>query len=573
MPTPECSLPPLLRCAARWALLLGGALLLGRRLYHEGRRPSGAPLQGVVGADVTLSGSQAACASCHRRSGYGSSEGPIEVRAITAAALFGQRPAPSLAPRPAAPLGATPMAGHSAAAQEARATAQALRSGRAQQLAGERQRPVYDDAALGRAIRLGVDVSGRSMHPAMPRFDLDGPELAALAAYLKTLSLQAAPGVTPDAVHFATVIQPGSDPLQRQALLDVLQTYLRDRNLGQRAELRREAAGLVRLQRSSREWVLHVWDLQGDSDAWAQQLQAHYARQPVFALLSGLGQASWWPIHAFSESMALPCIFPQVELPVLAEHDFYTVYLNRGMTLQAQALAQFLLAQPQPAALTQVYAPDAASRTAAAAFRSAWQAGGGRALREQALAQAPPPSFWQALARQRPAPTLLLWLPPDYLEQAQALGAPDAPGAQRPAIYLSASQHPALPRALDADRSGRVRLVWPQELPALRQARLDGVRRWLVSKGLAPGDETVQMNAYLAVTTLALVMGHSMDTYSREFLLERLEHLLGSALESSLYPHLSLGPGQRYASKGSYIVARRGTPAPQLQALSDWIVP
>ncbi len=46
---------------------------------------------------------------------------------------------------------------------------------------------------------------------------------------------------------------------------------------------------------------------------------------------------------------------------------------------------------------------------------------------------------------------------------------------------------------------------------------------------------------------------------------------LGNSLELSMYPHLSLGPGQRYASKGSYIVkvGEQGDQSP----LSDWIVP
>jgi len=68
-----------------------------------------------------------------------------------------------------------------------------------------------------------------------------------------------------------------------------------------------------------------------------------------------------------------------------------------------------------------------------------------------------------------------------------------------------------------------------------------------------------------------MMVSHSMDTYSRDFLLERMEHRLGTSLEVSIYPHLSLGPGQRFASKGSYIVKVEagGTLTP----LSDWIVP
>jgi hypothetical protein len=70
-----------------------------------------------------------------------------------------------------------------------------------------------------------------------------------------------------------------------------------------------------------------------------------------------------------------------------------------------------------------------------------------------------------------------------------------------------------------------------------------------------------------------MLVTHSKDTYSREFLLERMEHRLGTALEPSIYPHLSLGPGQRFASKGSYIVAVGGADDRELTPVSDWIVP
>ena len=77
--------------------------------------------------------------------------------------------------------------------------------------AGSRPRPAYDDASLARSIREGIDVTGRVMDAAMPRYALDAAALASLTAYLKTLSATASPGVTGAAVHFATVIQPGTD--------------------------------------------------------------------------------------------------------------------------------------------------------------------------------------------------------------------------------------------------------------------------------------------------------------------------------------------------------------------------
>jgi hypothetical protein len=282
-------------------------LAIGRRIYREGVLPSGQPLQGVGAANVTLVGEQAACATCHRRSGYGSSEGPIEVGAITGPALFGDRVAP-LAPGSLATSVSTVDDTGLSPKEAARARARALREVRAAQFVGSRQRPAYDDASVARSLRDGIDVSGRRMNASMPRYALDPAALEALTAYLKTLSVQVSPGVTDDKVHFATVIQPGTDPAQRRALLDVLQAFMQDRNRGLLDEVRRQRGGSKHLGRSYREWVLHVWDLKGPSDTWGAQLETYYKAQPVFALVSGLGNASWRPIHDFSERFELPSI-------------------------------------------------------------------------------------------------------------------------------------------------------------------------------------------------------------------------------------------------------------------------
>jgi ABC-type branched-subunit amino acid transport system substrate-binding protein len=353
-------------------------------------------------------------------------------------------------------------------------------------------------------------------------------------------------------------------------MLEVLQAFIEDRNRGLRDQVLREQGGSKRLGRSYRDWVLHVWDLQGPSDTWTAQLEADYRAQPVFALVGGLGNASWRPIHDFSERFEVPCIFPQTEVPVLAEHDFYTVYLSRGVTLEAQALARFLSDSGESGTVLQVFSRDEASATAADAFRSAWKAAAGAAPVDLPIDEHAEAAYWQQLAEKAVGATLVLWLPPRDLEHAQSL---TAAGSRIKAVYLSSSLIASPRTGLAADATGLVRLVYPQDPPALRDARLAVVRRWLGSNGIAPADEQVQMNAYLAATVTGMLVTHSKDTYSREFLLERMEHRLGTALEPSIYPHLSLGPGQRFASKGSYIVAVGGADDRELTPVSDWIVP
>ncbi len=555
-------------------------LAAGRRIYREGILPSGQPLRGAGQAGVTLSGRDAACATCHRRSGYGSSEGSIEVRAITGPALFGERVAPTAPSRaPTEPVAAT-AAPHSAqaagssptpsaAAEAARAKAQALRAERTAMFAGNRPRPAYDEATLERAIRTGVDVSGRTMDATMPRFALDDTAMKSLSAYLRTLSMTASPGVSEDTVRFATVIEPGVDAAEEHALVEMLQVFFRDRNLGQRTELRREQAGQVHLGRTFREWVLDVWELKGPSSTWDAQLEAYYRKQPVFALVSGLGRESWRPIHEFSERLELPCIFPQTDLPVVEGENVYTVYLSEGVTLEARALAKFLRDGASHGKVVQVYRREDASATAAGAFRSAW-GGGQPALQERVLGVAPEAAYWRQLAQDSAGATLVLWLRPEDLEHAQSL---TEAGSPLEAVYLSTALVGSQSTGILPDASGRLRIIYPQDPPAMRAARLEVVKRWMHNNGIALVDEPLQFNAYLAATVTGMLVTHSKDTWSRDFLLERMEHRLGTAVELSIYPHLSLGPGQRFASKGSYIAKLEGSDATQVSLLSDWIVP
>ena len=80
----------------------------------------------------------------------------------------------------------------------------------------------------------------------------------------------------------------------------------------------------------------------GPAASWPAQLQAQYAQQPVFAVLSGMAPGSWQPIHDFCEQNQVPCLFPVTDLPVVDEQSFYTVYLSQGMTLEADAIARHL---------------------------------------------------------------------------------------------------------------------------------------------------------------------------------------------------------------------------------------
>jgi len=83
----------------------------------------------------------------------------------------------------------------------------------------------------------------------------------------------------------------------------------------------------------------------------------------------------------------------------------------------------------------------------------------------------------------------------------------------------------------------------------------------------------VQVNAQFAMTVVSDVVGHIMDSFSRDLFVERIEHVVGQTPMASVYQNVSLGPGQRFAAKGGSVVQVLDADRKQLKALSGWIVP
>jgi hypothetical protein len=349
---------------------------LGQRIYREGIGASGEPLSAIGSARARLSGRDVACVACHRRSGYGTSEGRFFIRPITGPALRED-------------------------------LSVAVRSPRIKSRLGSRPRPAYTEATLARAIRKGVDSADKPLDPAMPRYAMSDAEMKAVAAYLFSLSERPSPGVDAQDIHFATVIQPGVAPERRRAMLEIMQAFVKDKDSNMRLEDRRRQVGNFRRYRAYRKWVLHVWELKGPSESWGEQLETYYRQQPVFALIGGLGSSSWRPVHEFSERFEIPCIFPQVDLPTLSGVNNYTVYLSKGVVLEAEVLAKFLHGKGAAKRVVQAYRANDAGAAAAAALRSAL--GADIALEDRVLEGSADGAFWQSVFGAR-ADALVLWL-------------------------------------------------------------------------------------------------------------------------------------------------------------------
>ena len=64
-----------------------------------------------------------------------------------------------------------------------------------------------------------------------------------------------------------------------------------------------------------------------------------------------------------------------------------------------------------------------------------------------------------------------------------------------------------------------------------------------------------------------------VDTFVPDYLVERIEAMLEHRIITGYYPRLALAPGQRFASKGGYIVHFSEPTGTKLVADGDWVVP
>jgi hypothetical protein len=527
---------------------------VGRAIYEQGRLPDGAPVRAMRPEGFEVTGEYAACATCHRRSGMGSVEGSLD-RTVLVPPIVGP-----LLFAPARFHGRYLDALHHWVPNEP--WKRAL------------ERGAYDEASLARALREGVDPDGNVLVSPMPLYALDGDAVAALAAHLRTLAAEPAPGVEERVLHLATIVTPGADPDEAERVLGVLRAW----SAGSRA--------------SGHEWRLHEWRLDGDPGRWPAQLDARYLDRPVFAVLSGAGGAQWEPVHRFCERQRIPCVLPSLEIAPDARDAYYSIYFSPGVPLEARILARALKpahdGDAAPSRVVQVIGDDVGEQ-AAGAFAAALH-GTDLAPTDRRFRWSAPAS---AVADLAPEDALVLWLRSGEVAELAA-AVPDGPAAER--VYLSALLAP--PEALSLPSRWRERVVWVSlfddlgvqgELSRLR------LRAWLARAGLpTPVSLRAEADAYVAayLTSEALSEIRQQEVrrpevpLGRDHLIETIETLANKYSDGTeivdpdghvaFYGRMSLGPGQRTAVRGGILVRRASPGSPgsnRLAPIGARIVP
>lgn len=530
------------------------ALRLGEAIYFKGMLPSGRPVQALVQGDIELNGTMGTCTNCHMKSGLGSMEGGV----LTL---------PTNGPRLYAPLT------------------------RQQDLPGplmnrtmfkNTPRPAYSDASLANALSYGVDPAGRYLSETMPRYQLNEDEMRILVFYLKHLSAGVSPGVGEEEIRFATVVSDRVSAEDRDALLLPIKAALNeewnDRLLVLGAKWNAQWYGAEAARQGKvpklRKAVLDVWELKGAESTWGAQLDALYRKQPVFALLGGVTRGSWGPVHRFCEENRIPSLFPTTELPTVSATDWYTLYFSKGVYQEGETAAKYLAHAPDLPpyrSVVQVFRDTEAGRALSRGFDDTWKEIGKAPLSAHRLApgEGIGPGFWTRLRSSHPNAALVLWLAPEDLAGVEQLAAGPAPAA---VLFFSATQLGAKLEVLPDPLREFSFITYPKRLPGDDEYTRTLVTNWLKIKKIPVTNLALSANSYFFTRMLSRMLLDMGNDLHRDYFLDLWDCSQDQTRSSLRYPRLSFGPGQRYASKGCYVVTLTKGGNPKLVKKSDWVV-
>jgi hypothetical protein len=522
------------------------ALRLGERMYREGILPSGKPLQALLKGDVPVEGSQLTCSSCHQRSGFGIWEGTVRTPPIDGGRLY----------LPLYKFKGTP-----------------LPHPTQQVSADDLIRPAYTDETLAQVLWTGVDPAGRQLNTAMPVYDLSDRDMAIMVYYLKNLSSGSAPGVTDTSVRFATIITDDVTESDRQAMLSALRRYITNRRISRIVEYSvRTGVYLGEWKmRGSRSLLLDVWELKGPPDTWRAQLEAYNERQPVFAILGGITYGDWAPIHRFCEDYRIPAIFPITDFPVISDKDWYTLYLSKGLYQEGETAAKYLNSRDDlsgESSVVQVFRKNPAGLAMSKGFAETWT-GLGRRVDSVAVGnEMLTADFWKKFSNTSKHSVVLLWLDAKDFPDLKSL----AQTGTIPRIIVASStllgQHMY---SLPEKERNSVYLTYPYTLPRDARKYRESIEKTLRSNKLPATNLDIEFKMRALFSTMTVTLNMMRNYVYREYFMELIENTPDLPVPVP-YPRMSFGPGQRYSSKGCYVIQLSDGPNPELIQKSEWII-
>jgi ABC-type branched-subunit amino acid transport system substrate-binding protein len=180
-------------------------------------------------------------------------------------------------------------------------------------------------------------------------------------------------------------------------------------------------------------------------------------------------------------------------------------------------------------------------------------------------------SVWQLVLKEETGAVIVLWLAaPDVQTFWERAGTSE--GAQR--IYVSTTLYGSDAAGVPRIARSRVYFVRTYELPGKLPRLLARSTGWLRAKRIyAPEEKQVQADAYFAMKMAGGALANIRGFFNRDYFLESIEHMVDNASYTSVYPHVSLAPNQRFVSKGCYIAQLSEDGSGEPVAVSGWLIP
>ncbi|MEX2498818.1 MAG: ABC transporter substrate-binding protein [Wenzhouxiangellaceae bacterium] len=388
----------------------------------------------------------------------------------------------------------------------------------------------YSPGLFKRAVTLGLDPAGNTLHNIMPRYRMSLRDLDNLTAYIQTLD-----GVTDGPIRIG-MPRFASDHAREfeQATLSTVRAMFADIN----------AAG----GRYGRRLELVELPIAASADA-AAVTQLLDRERPI-ALLGGVlpaGQAdAREALLAALRRHGLPWIGPLAASAARSEQVFH---LEAGLITQAEALTQWALEHASPEADWRIVVGPGDGLEEAASAAAARLNAAGKSVRQLTATRA---DTARAADDAGEAVTLLLAAPTDA---ERWLPRPPYTGLWIQPVALTS---PAIVEALGP----RLRLaapIWPlpQQLPVW-----DELMRLTETHALGRDHSSARMSAIAAARVLIAVLERTGRSPSAESLLDQLERL--REFDAGLGRPISFGPLQREANPGAFVFS------PELSAPPHW---
>ena len=472
----------------------------GKQIYLKGESP-GTEIKALLAGDTELSAASFPCANCHGLKGEGSSEGGLQPPPLTWEALAA--------------------AGQSALTRQARAP--------------------YDERSLARAITSGINSSGATLHPGMPRFIMTAGQLADLIAYLKQLGKAADndPGLTDTSIKVGAAL-PLTGPLARigEDVKAALGACF--------AEVNRRG-GVY-----GRQFELAVADSRGDAAGTAEATRRLVEQEGVFALVGSFEPADGEAANEYLRQRAIPLVGPVTLSPQqTAVPNPSVFYLLPSFADQSRALVDFIkLRSGNRAAkhVAVVYAENRLNRDALSGVEAQAKLYSMAVVIEQGYraGQLSPEPLVRSLVEKHLDAICFFGSGEDFLAFAAAMDRARLSAAWFSSAIMIGRAAFSLPPALAA----KTYLAYPASLPG--RDDFGEFVSLMQRSGIALRSPAFQAVAYAAAKIFVEAAGACGRQFGRADLIRALEQL--HDYPTGVIAPVTFGPNRRTGATSSYIV-------------------